>query len=152
MTQDLPKQDAVVLELSDDDLDEIEWLARDAPLRLVAQTIRSMGDKARSAAIKKKLEGRIGRDFTWKTWWDRVLPAVRESRYFLYRDRQPITLAARVDSIPDQAWESLPTPVKSSKKKSPLDIRLAEMVHISPTRNATESVPDQAGNRCPRQV
>ena len=110
MTQDLPKQDAVVLELSNDDLDEIEWLARDAPLRLVAQTIRSMGDKAKSAAIKKKLEGRIGKDFTWKTWWERVLPAVRESRYFLYRDRQPITLAARVDSIPDQAWESLPTP------------------------------------------
>ena len=118
MTQDLPRRDAVVPELADDDLDEIEWLARDAPLRLVAQTIHSMGGKARSAAIRQKLEGRIGRDFTWKTWWDRVLPAVKESGYFLYRGSQSITLVTRVDNIPDQPWGSLPTPIKASKGTS----------------------------------
>ena len=119
MPPDLPEQDTAVLGQSDGCLEETEWLARDAPLVLVAQTIHSMGGKAKSADIRKKLEAHIGKDFAWKTWWDRVLPAVKDTRNFGYRGSRSIALMTPVERVPDTPWKGLPASAKVSKTKSP---------------------------------
>ena len=119
MLPNLPEQDIAVLAQSDGGLEETERLARDAPLVLVAQTIHSLGGNAKSADIRKQLEAHIGKDFAWKTWWDRVLPAVKDSRNFGYRGSRSITLMTPVENVPHTPWEGLPASAKGSKTKSP---------------------------------
>lgn len=120
MTTDLTKHETAILPRSGDDLEEMKLLADEAPLKLVAQTIHSMGGRAKVSDIKKRLEPCLRPDFTWSRWWERVLPEVQQpsSRYFRYQRSQPISLTARVDSIPKVPWQSLPSPSKSVKGKS----------------------------------
>ena len=97
--------------------DTPERWASEAPLKLVAWALDGMGRKAKSAAIREKLEGRFVRDPGWETWWKRVLPAVKESSQFDYRTPADIRLTTGVDNVESPTWESLASPTKAVSKK-----------------------------------
>ena len=84
----------------------------------------SLGRTARSTEIKGQLEGNFVRNSdsewkTWKNWWDRVLPAIKQSHNFNVRKGSEITLMSRVADVPAEPWDTLPGPVKKAKTKAP---------------------------------
>jgi hypothetical protein len=104
--------------------DSVESWAGDAPLKLVAWALDSLGRTARSTEIKGQLEGNFVRNSdsewkTWKNWWDRVLPAIKQSHNFNVRKGSEITLMSRVADVPAEPWDTLPGPVKKAKTKAP---------------------------------
>jgi hypothetical protein len=116
---------AVVLEtLNGTGQDSMESWATEAPLKLVAWALDSLGRTARSTEIKGQLEGNFVRNSdsewkTWKNWWDRVLPAIKQSHNFNVRKGSEITLMSRVADVPAEPWDTLPGPVKKAKTKAP---------------------------------
>ncbi len=100
------------------ELAPVESWASEAPLKLVAWALDSMGRTAKSTEIRQKLEGGLFRGLNWKTWWGRVLPAVKQSRRFNVKTNNYITLLSNVDAIPAEPWDSLPVPVKKAKTKT----------------------------------
>ena len=93
-----------------------EAWANEAPLRLVAWALDSVGRTAKTSEIREKLEGRLVHDPKWKDWWKRVRPALIESHQFAVRKKNTITLDAKVADVPAQPWDSLPVPVNSSSR------------------------------------
>ncbi len=94
------------------------WVS-EAPLKLVAWALESTGRTAKTVAIREKITSNVVQDFNWKTWWRRVLPAVKESRHFSVRSNNSIRLMAKLDDIPARRWEHLPSPAKKPRQKSP---------------------------------
>ena len=104
--------------------DSVESWVSDAPLKLVAWALDSLGRTARSTDVRRELEGTFVRDpgsewKTWKTWWERVLPAVKQSGNFNVRKGSEITLMSRIAYVPAEPWDTLPIPVKKAKTKGP---------------------------------
>ena len=93
-----------------------EAWANEAPLRLVAWALDSVGRTAKTSEIREKLEGRLVHDPKWKDWWKRVRPALIESHQFAVRKKNTITLDAKVADVPAQPWDSLPVPVNSPSR------------------------------------
>ncbi len=92
--------------------------ASEAPLKLVAWALDSIGRTAKTTAIRERITSVVVPDLNWKTWWGRVLPAVKKSRYFSVRSNNSIRLMAKVADIPAQRWESLSPPAKGPRQKS----------------------------------
>ena len=90
--------------------------ANEAPLRLVAWALDSLGRTAKTSEIREKLEGRLVWDPKWDTWWKRVRPALVKSDQFNVRKNNSITLRAGVADVPSERWDSLPVPVKGSSR------------------------------------
>ena len=104
--------------------DSVESWVGDAPLKLVAWALDSLGRTAKSTDVRRELEGNFVRDpgsewKTWKTWWERVLPAVKRSGNFNVRNRSEITLMSRVADVPAEPWDTLPHTAKKAKTKAP---------------------------------
>ena len=104
--------------------DSVESWANDAPLKLVAWALDSMGRTAKSTDVRRELASNFIHDpgsgwKTWKTWWGRVLPAVKQSRNFNVRKGSEITLMSRIADVPAEPWDTLPGPVKKAKTKAP---------------------------------
>ena len=133
--------------------ESIERWATEAPLRLVAWALGSKLSKGSSKNIREKLEGRLGQDTKWKTWWDRVLPAVKDSRdFFNYQNPNSITLRTGVLEVPAKPWDSLPPVAKAKvpKKESPkaADWRkwfLSEVAEPSPGLRPTKPAFNAVG-------
>ena len=122
MTLEKPRKTAVLEPREADQPESIERWATETPLRLVAWALGSKLSKGSSKSIREKLEGRLGQDNKWKTWWDRVLPAVKDSRdFFNYQNPNSITLRTGVLEVPAKPWNSLPpvTKAKVPKRESP---------------------------------
>ena len=86
--------------------------ANEAPLRLVAWALDSLGRTAKTSEIREKLEGRLVHDPKWKDWWKRVRPALIESHQFTVRKNNYFTLSAKVADVLPQPWDSLPVRAK----------------------------------------
>jgi molecular chaperone GrpE (heat shock protein) len=107
--------------------DSVESWANDAPLRLVAWALDSLGQKARSNQIKSKLEGDFVRDpdsewKTWETWWKRVLPAVKHKDsepYFGRGNGTEFILLSKVTDVPAVPWNDLTRKAKKAETKAP---------------------------------
>ena len=90
-----------------------EAWATEAPLRLVAWALDSLGRTAKSSEIREKLEGRLVHDPKWKDWWKRVRPALIESHQFTVRKNNTLTLSVKVADVLPQPWDSLPVRAKA---------------------------------------
>ena len=111
MTLQTSERAAVPNSQGPDQPETMEAWASEAPLKLVAWALGSIGSRGSSRSIKEKLDRRHVRD--WKTWWGRVLPAVKQSRQFNYRNSNSITLMVRVSDVLAQPWDSLPARAKA---------------------------------------
>ena len=102
------------------ELNPIESWVSEAPLKLVAWALDSMGRKGNSTAIKNKLEGHIGPDLTWTKWWAPVRRAIEESGKSgkLSLENRNFYLMSDVATVPDTRWDSLTGPVKKAKTKT----------------------------------
>ena len=87
--------------------------AKEAPLRLVAWALDSLGRTAKTSEIREKLEGRLVHDPKWKDWWNRVRPALIESHQFTVRKNNTLTLSVKVADVLAQPWDSLPVRAKA---------------------------------------
>ena len=112
-----------VIEKSDEtSQDSMESWASEDPLKLVAQALEDMGRTARPKDIERVLKSCMIRGRSWRTWWERVRPAVEKSpRYFTIGRRKEITFrgTVKVDDVSGEPWDALPGPVKKDRVKPP---------------------------------
>ncbi len=96
----------------------LSWVD-DGPLRLIGATLADLGGSGKSGDLQKCLEGRIVRDVTWKTWWDRVRPVAKDSGYFHIEPAKPIAIISEIADIPIEPLpRAKPRPASKSKPKS----------------------------------
>ena len=123
-----------------------EAWATEAPLRLVAWALDSLGRTAKSSEIREKLEGRLVHDPKWKDWWKRVRPALTESHQFTVRKNNTLSLSVKVADVLPQPWDSLPVrataKVRAAKAPKVADWSkwfLAEVVEPPPGPRPTKA-------------
>ena len=95
-----------------------DWV-NDAPLKLVAAALIDIGGKAKRGVILESLKSLvIDAGYTDNWWWERVRPAIAESKYFRIEKNSEIDLRPLygVDDIP--AEKLRPLPRKSDNGKS----------------------------------
>ena len=104
----------------------IEDWDTEAPLRLVAWAVDSLGGTAKPGEIQDKLRRTLGREPRpepeWKKWWDRVRPEVKAEKYhrwFTVKKNNSVTFSGKVDTVPLVTWDDLPHPVKTRRANSP---------------------------------
>ena len=80
----------------------ISWV-ENAPLRLIGAALADMQGAGKAGDLQHRLERPVleRTDVRWQTWWKKVQPTLKESRFFRY-NKQIYSLApsVRADSIP----------------------------------------------------
>lgn len=110
--------------LLQDHPDEVKLWVTNAPLKLVAAALADIRSMAKSGILKERLEGlvlEVGEK--WNPWWDRVRPAVGDSRYFR-TDRNKNGAIAAIGLAPGYYAEDVPAeplppkPARVPKKRA----------------------------------
>ena len=114
---------ATVIEtLNGTEQDSMESWVREAPLKLVAWALDSMGRKGNSTAIKKNLKDLIEPDMAWDKWWTPVREALnsKETKEFSSGPKKnSFTLLASPDHVLAVPWNNLPSTAKKAKTQAP---------------------------------
>ena len=121
MTLQESQQDTGLESLEGVEPEALDSWASEAPLKLVAWALESMGRRGTSRDIREKLEGRFVREPGWNVWWARVRLGMKAaSRQFRMGSNNAVTLLTNAVDIPALPWDSLPRPPKNPKKALPL--------------------------------
>ena len=79
----------------------------EAPARLVAWALRSLGGEGKAGEIKQKLAGQFVPAAEWTRWWKRVQPAVKKSSRFTVKKNNSISFYGSVTAVPAEPLSSL---------------------------------------------